>query len=115
VVRVYFSACISQDCEDYLLHLIIIAVEFICGSLMSFMSVLAFNRSKNLSSLLFIITSLLLYMEMIFHILAVLEIFTLSDIRYHDIAISDFAARILIFISMTAGLGLLLMESDSDQ
>lgn len=85
-------------------NLILAMVEILIGTVMAFVAVLNFSRSRRISAILFTITAILLYVGMSFRILDELNIFSISQILLYDLPIYKTLINCAPYITITAAL-----------
>lgn len=84
--------------------LILVMVEILMGTIMAFVAVLNFSRSRRISAILFTITAILLYVGMSFRILDELNIFSISQILLFDLPVYKTLINCSPYITITVAL-----------
>lgn len=87
--------------------LLFIVIDIILANFMTISAILVYNKTKKIVYLLFILTSFMIYLNMIFRVLEILQVFVLKEFLINDIPIFYY---ILNFsISLFFGIGFLLL------
>ena len=89
---------------------IFIIIDFVLGSLTAFFGILTYGKTKNISYLLFVITSLFLYLSMIFRILETTHIFILSEYTFNSVPVYQYAVNYFPQLFLLIGFIILLRE-----
>jgi len=87
-----------------------IVIEITLGSILAFFGILTYGKTRKISYLFFVISSFFIYLSMIFKVLAELNIFTLSEYSYNNVAVLNYAIDFPIYIFMIIGFILLIKE-----
>lgn len=84
--------------------LILVLVEIMIGTVMAFVAVLNFSRSRRISAILFTITAILLYVGMSFRILDELNIFSISQLLVYELPLYKTLINLSPYITITVAL-----------
>lgn len=85
-------------------NLILVLVEILIGTVMAFVAVLNFSRSRRISAILFTITAILLYVGMSFRILDELNIFSISQVLIYNLPLYKTLINFAPYITITAAI-----------
>jgi hypothetical protein len=87
-----------------------IIVDLLFGSAMAFVSIVAYGKTKRMFSLFFVISSLFLYLEMVFRILERVNVFILKSITLNGIPVVQYALYDMPYIFIVIGFILMMNE-----
>ena len=71
--------------DIFLSEITYIIIDITIGSLSAFFGVLAYGKTKKLTGLFFVLSSIFLYFVMVFRIFEILNIFILKNFLFHGI------------------------------
>lgn len=87
-----------------------IIIDIALGSALAFFGIILYGKTKKIGYILFVLTSIFLYIQMVFRVLADLNIFALNEFLIHGIPIYDNALIYFPYFFMTIGFIVLLFE-----
>lgn len=90
--------------------LIFILIDIILASFMVISGIFLYNKTKRIGYLIFILTSFVIYLNMIFRILEILEIFILKEIIILNVPLFYYLLNFSISLFFGIGFIILLIE-----
>jgi hypothetical protein len=97
----------------FTMQITFIIIDIVLGSLMAFLGILAYGKIKKASGLFFVLTSLCLYLGMIFRVLESLNIFFLKDITFYKIPVYYYMLSDFPYIFMILGFIFMMLDNKS--
>ncbi|HOJ64526.1 MAG TPA: hypothetical protein PLE45_08905 [Spirochaetota bacterium] len=91
-------------------ELLFIIIDIIIASFMAISGIFLYNKSKRIPYLIFVLTSFMIYLNMIFRVLEALEIFILKEIFVYGIPLFYYLLNFSISLFFGIGFILLLLE-----
>ena len=85
-----------------------IILDVLIGSVVAFLGILTYGKTKRIEYLFFVIAALFLYILMIFRVVEKLNIFVLSEYTINNVGVLQHIINYLPFIFMLIGFVILL-------
>ncbi|MCG8569488.1 MAG: hypothetical protein MJB14_05060 [Spirochaetes bacterium] len=79
---------------------LLILVEILAGSAMAFFAILSFSKSRRISTILFVIAGVALYVQMVVRILEKLNIFVIGDFVLFDLKLIEFIIDVTPYLAL---------------
>ena len=95
--------------------LLFIIIDITLSTLMTIFGILLYNKTRKIGYLFFILTSFIIYLNMIFRVLETLDIFVLKEITVNNIPIFYYLLNFLISIFFIISFLILLFKEKSDK
>ncbi len=99
---IYFDTIKDFALKD--INFFFIIIEIFTASIMSFVAVLSFSRSKSISSFFLILTSFFLFFRMTARVLTLLHILYIDEIKVSGVSIYSHILEILPYVTLTIAL-----------
>jgi hypothetical protein len=96
----------------FLSEITFIIIDIALGSLMAFLGILAYGKTRKFSGLFFVLASLFMYLSMVFRILEILKILIIKDFLVNKIPVYYFLVSDLPYIFMIAGFVFMMNKND---
>ncbi len=90
--------------------LIFIIIDIVLASFMTIAGILLYNKTKIIGYLIFILTSFIIYLNMIFRVLETLEVFILKEFLINGIPLFYYLLNFSISLFLGIGFILLIFE-----
>jgi len=88
-----------------------IFLDMLIGSIVAFLGILTYGRTKKIAYLFFVMSSFFLYVTMVFRVLKYLGIFVLSEFLVFEIPLYQHMIDYFPYLFLAVGFSLLLREN----
>ena len=89
-----------------------IIVDLVLGSIMAFTGIITYGKTKKISVMFFVLSSLFLYLDMVFRLLERINVFMIESVAFGDIPLIKYLIIDLPYVCMIIGFILILFEKD---
>jgi hypothetical protein len=89
---------------------IFIILSVALGSILAFLGILTYGKTRKISHLFFVVSAFFIYLEVIFRVLAELNIFVLSEYSYKNVPIFSYLLNYSYILFMIIGFILLFKD-----